>query len=141
MDDSHRGVIGASIVVGFLLVLFCGQGAWLGAKVLFDLGTSGSYVIGEGFFCHKRVSGCDSSHGTFTSDDGRVIREDVRLDGEIGRERRQGDVVRAYDVGAQRAVYGSEARRDHRGLAVLTLWGTALVTVVAGTGYLWLTRK
>lgn len=141
MDDSHRGVIGASIVVGFLVALFCAQGAWLGTKVLFDLGTPGNYVIGEGFFCHKRVSGCASPHGTFTSDDGRVVREDVQLDGEIADDRRQGDVVRAYDVGAHQAVYGPEARRDHEGLVVLTVWCAGVVAVVFGSGYLWLTRK
>ncbi|MEU3646211.1 hypothetical protein AB0E59_22725 [Lentzea sp. NPDC034063] len=140
MDDSHRGVIGASIVAGFLLVLFCAQGAWLGARVLFDLGVPGNYVIGEGFSCSKRA-GCSSPHGTFTSDDGKVTREDVRLDGRTGPELRQGSVVRAYDVGAHEAVYGPEARRNYEGLVVLTLWGVGLVAVVFGSGYLWLTRK
>ncbi|MCX2950894.1 hypothetical protein [Lentzea sp. NEAU-D7] len=140
MDDSHRGVIGASVVAGFLLVLFCAQGAWLGARFALDLGTSGGYVIGEGFHCGKRT-GCSSPHGTFTSDDGEVVREDVRLDGRLEAAPGRGGTVRAYDIGEPGTVYRAEERHDHPGLVSLTLWGAGLVAVVFGTGYLWRTRK
>jgi hypothetical protein len=140
VDDSHRGVIGASIVVGFLLVLFCAQGAWLGARFALDLGTSGRYVIGEGFSCGKRI-GCTSPHGTFTSHDGKVTREDVRLDSGLAAHLGRGDVVPAYDIGEPRTVYPADQRQSSPGLVFLTLWGVGLVAVVFGSGYLWRTRK
>ncbi|GGN15936.1 hypothetical protein GCM10011609_65750 [Lentzea pudingi] len=141
MDDSHRGVVGASVVVGFLLVLFCAQSAWLGARFALDLGTSGTYVIGEGFYCSKRAGvGCHSPHGTFTSHDGKVRREDVRLNTDLQPHLGQGDVVPAYDVDEPKTVYRA-GEPNYEGIAFLTLWGAGAVVFVMGTGYLWLTRK
>ncbi|MDX3662517.1 hypothetical protein PV646_34905 [Streptomyces sp. ID05-26A] len=140
MDDSHRGVVGASVVVGFLLALFCAQSAWLGAVAALDIGRPGTYVVGEGFSCAPRT-GCISPDGRFTSEDGEVIREEVRLDVDLPAHLGPGDIVPAYDIGDAEGVHSHQIRRDHRGLGILTLWGAGVVVVVMGTGYLWLTRK
>ena len=139
MDDSHRGVVGASIVVGFLLVLFCTQGAWQGAQFVFDLGRAGDYVIGEGFSCGRR-NGCSSEQGVFTSDDGEVRRE-IRLRGRLERQPGQGGTVRAYDIGDPKDVFLEESRFDAANVGFPTVWGMGAVAVVFGSGYLWLTRK
>ncbi len=136
--EPHRGIAGVSIAVGVLLLLFFADGLPRAVEITFDLGTPGTYVIGDQPQCGiDSPDRCASRTGTFTSDDGQVTRNDIRLAGSLRGGFDQGDRVRAFDVGEPREVYSPETRFGNPAPLVFVPFGTGLLAIVLGSLYLW----
>ncbi len=85
----------AVVVAGSALLIFCG----LELPRVMATESPGYYVIGDVPDCRAKTY-CLSRTGTFTSDDRKVINKPVRMDDPLHTSWKQGDSVRAFDIGA-----------------------------------------
>jgi hypothetical protein len=98
-DEAQRDVQATlGIVIGAALLLFCAVMVPKAVEVGFGLGVPGTYVVRDEPDCsHKKY--CSTNTGTFTSDDGKVVRTDVHLRNRLPKPVKQGDRIRAFDIG------------------------------------------
>jgi hypothetical protein len=138
--DSGREDTGAAIaiVVGVILLALCVPALPKAFKVAFNLGTPGTYVVGDVPECSVR---CYTRTGTFTSDDGKVTRTGVHVRNGLPRGSQQGARVRAFDIGAPDEVFTDEGQAGYPYALPIILGLLGLVGTVLGVEHVWATRR
>jgi hypothetical protein len=87
----------AGVVAASALLIFCGLALPRSFKISGGHGTPGTYHVTGEIDCSGITSDCLSRSGTFSSDDGKVIRTSVRA--RLPKPVRHGDLRRTYDIG------------------------------------------
>ena len=91
----NRALAAVAVVIGVVALGFCLPA--LPRALATE--SPGYYVIGDVPDCRAKTY-CLSRTGTFTSDDRQVIGKPVIMDDPLPTSLRQGDSVRAFDIGA-----------------------------------------
>lgn len=134
----NRVVAWAGIVVGSVLLVVCATGLPKSFKISGGYGTPGTYHVTGGLDCGGITSDCLSRSGTFSSDDGRVIRTSVQA--RLPKPVQHGDLRRVYDIGDDDEVYV----KTRRGWQVAwPIGGSAmgLILLLLGLQGFWPRRK
>lgn len=129
-----------ALAVGVGTVTLAGLAMPTAIKVGFELGTHGTYVVGEVPDCSNNTY-CLTRTGTFVSDDGKVTLADVHVRNRLPKPLQRGDRVRAFDIGDPGEVY-TNAGTQGWPVALPYIFGVAgLVALVFGLQhwalYLW----
>jgi len=146
MTESERNnaIAAVALVVGAILLALSVPTVPKAFKIAFDLGAPGMYVVGDVPECSFR---CYSRAGTFTSDDGKITRSGVHVRNGMPRGLKQGDTIRAFDIGTPNEVFSNEGQNGYpsalpiiAGLAGLLGAGLGLQHVWAALWTMWKRR-
>lgn len=135
--DTHMGVL---ILAGIAMLIICTFWLPKAVRIAFDLGTPGTYVVGDVPTCDD-YNNCRTYAGTFSSDDGKVVRTDVYVNDRLPEPLRQGDRIRAFDVGDNDEVYTNEGDNGYPAVMPVLLGLTGAYWVGMGARHFWRTRK
>ncbi|SDJ75297.1 hypothetical protein SAMN04488074_103125 [Lentzea albidocapillata subsp. violacea] len=137
--DGNDAIAAIAILVGLVLAFVCIPLFQKSVKIAFDLGTPGTYVVVgvpdcTGFRCYTRT-------GTFTSDDGKVTRSGVHVRNGLRRGLKQGDRVRAFDIGTADEVFTNEGQNGYPSALPIIFGPAGLLGIGLGLQHFWATRK
>jgi hypothetical protein len=124
-----RRIAIAGIVISLFVLYLAVTEIPKAIRIGFDLGTPGTYVVVDVPECTSR--NCHTYAGTFFSDDGKVTRTAVHVRNGLQKGLKQGDRLRAFDIGDPREVYTSEGGGDYPTLFpfVFTVLGLAALAL------------
>ncbi|GAA3620510.1 hypothetical protein GCM10022267_03330 [Lentzea roselyniae] len=142
-DEAVRDTrAGLAILVGIAVLVIAGWGMPFAIRVIAEDGVHGTYVVQDtSFDCQPSRGTCYSRTGTFTSDDGKVVRTGVHVRNRLPQPVRHGDRIPAFDLGKPDRVYtkvgsnGPPVALPFLGLVV------GLLILGGGSRYFWLKRK
>lgn len=140
-DEAQRDMQAAlGIVIGVALLFFCAVMVPKAVEVGLGLGTPGTYVVRGEPDC-SRENFCSTRTGTFTSDDGKVVRTDVHVRNWLPKPVKQGDRIRAFDIGDANEVFTDKGTRGLP-VALPFMFGTGgLIMLVLAVRYFLGKRK
>lgn len=136
--DSNDAIAAIAIIVGVILMVFCIPTFPKAVKIALELGTPGTYVVGDVPECSFR---CYTRTGTFTSDDGKVTRSGVHVRNGLPRGLKQGDRVRAFDIGTANEVFTREGQAGYPYALPIVLGPAGLLGIGLGLQHIWATRR
>lgn len=137
-SDRNDTIAAIAIVVGIILLAFCVPAFPKAVKIAFDLGTPGTYVVGDVPECSFR---CYTRTGTFTSDDGKVTRAGVHVRNGLPRGLKQGDRVRAFDIGTRHEVFSNEGQNGYPSALPIIFGPLGLLGLGLGLQHVWATWR
>jgi hypothetical protein len=139
--EAQRDVQAAlGIVIGAAVLLYGAMMVPRAVEIGFDLGTPGTYVVRDEPDC-SRENFCSTRTGTFTSDDGKVVRTDVHVRNRLPKPVKQGDRIRAFDIGDDHEVFTDEGNRRYPVGLPFMLSPIGLVVLVMAVRYFLRKRK
>lgn len=126
----NRVVAWAGIVAGTLLLVFCGPALPKSFKISGGHGNPGTYHVTGELDCGGITAYCVARGGTFSSDDGKVVRTPVRA--RLPEPVEHGDLRPVYDVGDSDEVYVKTTRGWQVGWPIA---GSTVALVLIGLGW------
>lgn len=134
----NRVVPWVGIVIGTLLLVFCGPSLPKSFKISGGGGVPGTYHVTGVLDCDGVTSFCIARDGTFSSDDGKVIRTGVQA--RLPKPVKHGDLRVVHDVGDEDEVFVRTNRSWQVGWPILGTTTALLLLGLAVQG-LWMSRK
>ncbi|GAA3632897.1 hypothetical protein GCM10022267_19620 [Lentzea roselyniae] len=135
--DRENTIAVIAIMGGILLLALCVPTFPKAVKIAFDLGTPGVYAVGDVPECSFR---CYTRTGTFTSDDGKVTRTGVHVRNGLPRGLKQGDSVRAFDIGTPGEVFTNEGQGGCPYALPIMFGPLGLIGLGLGLQHVWASR-
>ncbi|MET9228858.1 hypothetical protein [Lentzea sp. NPDC003310] len=137
-DDNNDTSAAVAFFVGLVLLLIAVPMAPTAFKVGFDLGTPGTYVVGDVPECSVR---CYTRTGTFVSDDGKIRLSDVHVRNGMPRGLKKTDTIRAFDIGAKGEVFTHAGQAGYPYGVPVILGVLGVAGVVLGVQHEWSRRQ
>ncbi|MFS8101415.1 hypothetical protein LFM09_30235 [Lentzea alba] len=137
--DRHRWFAAAALLIGVLMLAFSLPALPKATRIAFEIGTPGTYVVDNVPEC--AASRCYSRSGTFISDDGTLTRTDVHVRNAMSRMLKQGDRIRALDLGDPHEVFTTEGHGDYPFELPIFFGPLGLVAIGLALRHFWRRRK